>query len=61
MVYGILKLLNFAHGDIYMVGSFIGFGIITVSGGATNLGMPVWLLLFLMLFCAMLGGGRSAS
>jgi branched-chain amino acid transport system permease protein len=57
MVYGILKLLNFAHGDIYMVGSFIGFGIITVSGGATNLGIPVWLLLFVMLFCAMLGGG----
>ena len=57
MVYGILKLLNFAHGDIYMVGSFIGFGLITVSGGATNLGIPVWLLLFLMLFCAMLGGG----
>ena len=26
MVYGILKLLNFAHGDIFMVGAFIGFG-----------------------------------
>ena len=26
MVYGILKLLNFAHGDVYMVGAFIGFG-----------------------------------
>ena len=24
MVYGILKLLNFAHGDVYMVGAFIG-------------------------------------
>ncbi|MBV8066211.1 MAG: branched-chain amino acid ABC transporter permease [Actinobacteria bacterium] len=57
MVYGILKLLNFAHGDIYMVGSFIGFGIIDVAGGATNLGIPVWLLLFIMFFCAMLGGG----
>ena len=57
MVYGILKLLNFAHGDVFMVGSFIGFGIITVFGGATNLGISVWLLLFLMLLCAMLGGG----
>ena len=36
MVYGILKLLNFAHGDIYMVGAFIGYGIITVFGGAEN-------------------------
>jgi len=57
MVYGILKLLNFAHGDIYMVGSFIGFGIITVFGGATSLSVSVWILLFIMLFCAMLGGG----
>ena len=57
MVYGILKLLNFAHGDIYMVGSFIGFGIITVFGGPTNLDVNVWLMLFLMFFCAMLGGG----
>ena len=57
MVYGILKLLNFAHGDIYMVGSFIGFGIITVFGGPTSLHVNVWLMLFLMFFCAMLGGG----
>ena len=26
LVYGVLKLLNFAHGDVFMVGSFIGFG-----------------------------------
>jgi len=57
MVYGILKLLNFAHGDIYMVGSFIGFGIITLFGGPLNLHVSVWLMLFLMFFCAMLGGG----
>ena len=25
MVYGILKLINFAHGDVYMLGAFIGF------------------------------------
>lgn len=25
MVYGIIKLINFAHGDIYMVGAFIGY------------------------------------
>ena len=27
MVYGVLKLLNFAHGDVYMVGAFIGYWI----------------------------------
>ena len=57
MVYGILKLLNFAHGDIYMVGSFIGYGIITVFGGPQALTVNVALMLFLMFFCATLGGG----
>lgn len=33
MVYGIIKLLNFAHGDIYMVGAFIGFSILSVVSG----------------------------
>ena len=29
MVYGIIKLLNFAHGDMYMLGSFVGFVILS--------------------------------
>jgi branched-chain amino acid transport system permease protein len=33
MVYGIIKLLNFAHGDIYMVGAFVGFAILSVLAG----------------------------
>jgi branched-chain amino acid transport system permease protein len=57
MVYGILKLLNFAHGDIYMIGAFIGYGIIVVFGGAENLTVNVWVMLFIMFFCATLGGG----
>ncbi|HSS74319.1 MAG TPA: branched-chain amino acid ABC transporter permease, partial [Gaiellaceae bacterium] len=28
MVYGILKLLNFAHGEVYMMGAFAGFGVL---------------------------------
>ncbi|MGH2843440.1 MAG: ABC transporter permease subunit, partial [Solirubrobacteraceae bacterium] len=28
MVYGVLKLLNFAHGDIYMVGAYIGYFVL---------------------------------
>ena len=30
MVYGIIKLINFAHGDIYMLGAYFGFYAITV-------------------------------
>ena len=29
MVYGIIKLINFAHGDIYMMGAYIGFALTT--------------------------------
>ena len=29
MVYGIIKLLNFAHGDLYMLGSFVGFVVLS--------------------------------
>lgn len=32
MIYGIIKLINFAHGDIYMVGAYFGFFAITELG-----------------------------
>ena len=32
MIYGIIKLINFAHGDVYMVGAYIGFFAITQAG-----------------------------
>jgi len=32
MVYGIIKLLNFAHGDLYMLGAFVGFIILSFLG-----------------------------
>ena len=32
MVYGIIKLINFAHGEVFMIGAFIGFYSITVFG-----------------------------
>ena len=36
LVYGVLKLLNFAHGDVFMVGSYIGFGMLQLLGGPTD-------------------------
>src|SRR4026209_2492830 len=36
MVYGILRLINFAHGDIYMVGAFAGFFLATSLGFDAN-------------------------
>jgi branched-chain amino acid transport system permease protein len=57
MVYGILKLLNFAHGDVYMVGAFIGYGILTVFGAPPGSSIPLWLLVTFMFLAAMLGCG----
>ena len=55
LVYGVLKLLNFAHGDVFMVGSFIGFGVLQVLGGTDHPVVPVWALLTIVTLAAMAG------
>ena len=55
LVYGVLKLLNFAHGDVFMVGSYIGFGVLNLLGGATGLVVPLWLALVVTTAAAMAG------
>ena len=50
MVYGIIMLINFAHGDIMMVGAYVGFFSIAVLG--SNIFAA---LIFAMLSCAVLG------
>ena len=54
-VYGVLKLLNFAHGDVFMVGSFIGYGALQLLGGTSSPSVPTWLLLTLVTLAAMAG------
>ncbi|GAB1476056.1 branched-chain amino acid ABC transporter permease [Bacillota bacterium] len=50
MVYGIIKLINFAHGDVYMIGAYIGFAATTYA----RLGFfPA--LIISMVSCAALG------
>src|SRR5581483_10282217 len=57
MVYGVLKLLNFAHGDLYMVGAFIGYFVLHWFGGPNALSIPVPLVIVLMLVVAAAGTG----
>jgi branched-chain amino acid transport system permease protein len=57
MVYGILKLLNFAHGDVYMVGAFIGFFVLQWLGGPLKPAVTGWLAIAIMFAVAMLGCG----
>jgi branched-chain amino acid transport system permease protein len=63
MVYGILKLINFAHGDVFMLGSFMGYygarmwASVTHQPGAPA---PSWamagvILIFAMLVCGTFG------
>lgn len=52
MVYGIVKLINFAHGDIMMMGAYAGYFVL-VALGANPLGMAV-AFLAAMIFCALL-------
>lgn len=48
MVYGVLKLINFAHGDLFMLGAYLG--LVTLMGVVVNLGAPASLLLLLLIF-----------
>jgi len=50
MVYGIINLINFAHGDIMMVGAYVGFFSIAILGVGV---VPA--MVFAMLACALLG------
>jgi branched-chain amino acid transport system permease protein len=57
MVYGILKLLNFAHGDVYMIGAFLGFFALHGLGGPVSPDLASWLVVSLMFLASMLGCG----
>ena len=53
MVYGIAQLINFAHGDIIMVGAYVSLFSIPVF---TRIGLPVWLTVVpAIVLCVVLG------
>ena len=59
MVYGILKLINFAHGDVFMIGSFVGFYagnyLAKNDGDAPSFVNAGLTMLLAMVICALLG------
>ena len=50
MVYGIIKLINFAHGDIYMLGAYVGFF------ASTSLGLGFFATMLLAMVICMVAG-----
>ena len=58
MVYGVLLLINFAHGDIFMVGAYLGYFIATFITGLAISGviaLPSWLVFVLTMLLSMIG------
>ncbi|MDF1593555.1 MAG: branched-chain amino acid ABC transporter permease [Desulfobacterales bacterium] len=56
MVYSILMLFNFAHGDIFMVGAYIGYGVaagLVALSAMGALALPGWLILVLTILISM--------
>src|SRR5690606_14238958 len=52
MVYGIIGMINFAHGEIYMIGAYVG--LVTLSAIGVNSGLPLPVVILIMLLVAVL-------
>ena len=58
LVYGIIELINFAHGDVFMIGTFVSFGFFgTIGLTESSSGVPLYLGMLLTLFLAMVACG----
>src|SRR5512140_2117615 len=57
MVYGVLKLINFAHGDVFMVGAYSGFYLAHALGVSGEGSIPKAIVVFVgsMVICGLLG------
>ena len=56
MVYGVLRLINFAHGDVYMLGAYTGYYLSRkLKGDEPSLGGALVVMLGAMLVCAIVG------
>lgn len=58
MIYGVLRFINFAHGDVFMIGAFVGFyaapHIMSATGGSTII-VCLIVMILAMLVCSALG------
>src|SRR5512145_1699188 len=51
MVYGIINLINFAHGEVLMVGALTSWTVVTFLA---DTGMPGWLMMLMSVLCAII-------
>jgi branched-chain amino acid transport system permease protein len=51
MVYGVLRFINFAHGEVFMIGGMTGFFVSSALAGTTLWENYIWVALFITLLC----------
>jgi branched-chain amino acid transport system permease protein len=62
MVYGVLMMINFAHGEVFMIGAYIGWGVLAVLVDYAVGGLhPLWVLPVLLLPAMVLCGALGMS
>ncbi|MBF0451539.1 MAG: branched-chain amino acid ABC transporter permease [Candidatus Magnetomorum sp.] len=54
LVYGVLLLINFAHGDIFMVGAYLGFFFAIVLTGNSLIHLPLWIVFIMTVVLSMI-------
>lgn len=52
LVYGVLQLINFAHGEVFMIGAFAGYGVLVAMGGDDISGAMIALAIVLALIAS---------
>src|SRR5450756_1779804 len=57
MVYGVMKLINFAHGDLFTLGSYVGYTVLVVGASWVTATFGIWGGMAIALVAAMIGIG----
>ena len=57
MVYGVMRLINFAHGDLCILGAFVGLSFLTSAAGSGHPGAALLLLTFIVSILVVAGAG----
>ena len=59
MVYGVMKLINFAHGDLFTLGSYFGYTLLVIGSGWVTNTFGIWGGVVVATLGAMLGVGTA--
>ena len=57
MVYGVMKLINFAHGDLFTLGSYLGYTLLVLGSGWVTATFGAWGGMAVATLGSMLGVG----